>query len=83
MEIIDQSDFDFWLDNPVTRNLVWWLEDLNDNLSELMLNPEVVLADKGQIPYAKATGMKEIIDKLLNIRLEDLQLEEEEEKDVE
>lgn len=75
---IDQSNFDVWISHPVTKELYTFLEILNEDLCEAMLNPAMVLAKDGQIQYARALGNQELITRILDLRLEDFITKEKE-----
>jgi len=80
---IDQSNFNSWLEHPVTVELYHMLTILSEDLAEMMLNPSVVLAPDGQINYARAVGNQEIIGRILDLRLTDFIVQKEEERDDE
>lgn len=78
---IDQSNFLDWKAHPVTKKIVERLEALDNDFKEILLNPDIILAERGQIDCAKIVGAREIIRNYLELTVEDLITKEEESDD--
>ena len=74
---IDQSSFLDWKAHPVTKKILEQLENLDNDLKEILLNPDIILSDKGQIDCARLIGSRDIINRVLGLTVDDLIAEEE------
>lgn len=79
---IDISNFQIWKSDPVTKCLMRYLKTLKDDIEYDMLDPSIVLAEDGQIEYAKREGIRKGLDRVLEIEFNDLKVEDED-KNVE
>src|ERR1051325_2604056 len=70
---LDIQNFQTWKKDPVTIAMMEFLKEVRITVEELMLNPATMLADRGQIDYARQLGMRDGIDMILELELEDIQ----------
>lgn len=72
--MLNQSDFGQWKDDPMTKLLFEWVQEQKDRLEQDMLSPDVILdGTNGQLRLSNMAGMKEILDVILCLQVEDLE----------
>ena len=71
-EQISIENFRMWQNDPVTVAMMGFFTGVRDYIERGMLDPSVVLKDGGQIEYARAVGMRDSVDMILHLQIEDL-----------
>lgn len=79
---LDIQNFLTWKRDPVTLAMMRFLKDVRNVTERCMLDPSTMLADRGQIDYARQLGMRDGIDMILELELDDIQEEDENEEEV-
>lgn len=79
---VDIAMFREWEQHPVTMRLKEVLKEWDDDLISILLNPNLILKEDGQIKYLMTVGQREIIDILLSLSITELQQPKEDESYV-
>lgn len=75
MEPIDQSEFNYWINDPVTKKIFKALQEERDGIEKQLANSQVLLKPDVAQVVARLVGQREGLDLLLQIQYEDLEEE--------
>lgn len=74
---INKQDFISWKNHEVTKEFYKVLEELKDQIEEQMLNDGIISATNGHLALNRLAGIREGINQVLFISVEDMDNESE------
>ena len=80
--MIDASNFHRWKKDPTTIQLFEGLQSLRDQINEQLIDAHVILEPDSRVHLARLIGMREGLDTVLQIEVDDLIEEIDEDEDT-
>ena len=74
--MLSNGDVKQWLTHPTTLEVFAWLKDQRIRIEEDMVSRAVILDPKASQRLCEYVGMREMIDRILHVSIEDLDYEE-------
>ncbi len=72
-----REEFGQWKQDPVTKSFFRWVLEKHTIVEEDMLSEAVIYKPDGQLKLCSLAGMRDILDRINNISVEDLDDDEE------
>lgn len=70
--VISAESFHRWKKDPVTQEVMKYLQRVRYDVELDMLDKRVILAEGGLIKYSGAVGIRDGVDRVLEIQIEDI-----------
>jgi hypothetical protein len=75
--MLSKQEFGYWKQEAITKAVFTWAKEKQRFIEEDMLSRSVILKEGGQLKLCELAGMRDILDQLINLSIEDLNNDEE------
>ena len=73
----NKQEFGQWKQDPITKAVLTWARRGKEQIEAALLSEALILKEGGQLKLSNLAGMRDVLDRVLNLSVEDLEDEEE------